>query len=146
MFNGNDTIPLTLHHCLTIDCTFGNLSAPYLQDVIKIDVGMKLRSQVLATSIVYGLTDRVDIGIVIPYIRNDMNVFTHATIIPGPGSSPLTHQFDPTIETPDQMATGHAIGIGDIILRGKLRRSFPVDIGFLTDVTLPSGQKASSRE
>ena len=143
MFNGNDTIPLTLHHCLTIACTGGNLTSPYLKDVIKVDVRMKLRSQVLATSIIYGLANRVDVGIVIPYVRNDMNVFTHATIIVGPGSSSFTHQFDSTIQTPDQMATGHALGIGDIILRGKyqLRKSLPVDLGFLTDVTLPSGQK-----
>ena len=47
VFNGNDTIPLTLHHCLTVDCTFGNPNQPYLNDVIKIDVRMKLRSQAL---------------------------------------------------------------------------------------------------
>ena len=141
-FNGNDTIPLTLRHCLTDACT-GGKDAPYLHDVIKVNVRMKLRSQVLATSIIYGLTDRIDVGMVIPYIRNDMNVFTHASVVPAPGSNPLTHQFDPTIQTSDQLAIGHAIGIGDIILRGKVQvhRKLPFDIGFLTDVTLPSGQK-----
>lgn len=141
-FNGNEAISLTLRHCLTDNCT-GGRDFPYLHDVIRVDVRMKLRSQVLATSLIYGLTDRVDVGVVIPYIRNDLNVFTHASVIVSPGSFATTHQFDLAIQTPDQMASGHAIGIGDVILRGKFQvhRKLPFDFGFLTDVTLPSGQK-----
>jgi hypothetical protein len=141
--NGRDTVGLTLRHCLTVDCTFGNPAAAFLNDVIHVDVHLKLKSQVLATSVVYGLTDRFDVGVVVPYIRNDLNVFTHAYVIVAPGSNPAIHQFDPTVETADQMASGHAIGIGDIIARGKVQLGLrvPFQTAFLADVTIPSGDK-----
>ena len=58
-------------------------------------------------------------GVVVPYIRNDLNVFTHAVVIPDPGTAPGVHTFDPSVETPDQLTIGHAVGIGDIVARGK---------------------------
>lgn len=142
-FNGSSTIPLTLRHCLTPACTFGNTDAAFLRDVIRVDMHLKLKSQVLATSVVYGWSDRVDVGIVLPYIRNDLNVFTHGSIVRDPASNPAIHEFDPTVETPDQLATGHALGIGDLILRGKMRlgSKLPLDLAVLADVTLPTGDE-----
>ena len=143
-FNGASDISLTLHHCTTADCTFGNPNQAYLRDVIAVGVHMKLKSQVVATSIVYGVTDRIDAGVVLPYIRNDLNVFAHAVIVPDPATPPGVHQFDPTIQTPDQFGTAHAIGIGDIVLRGKIHlplKKLPFETAALTDITLPSGDK-----
>lgn len=143
-FNGSDSIGLTLHHCLTLACTGGAVDAPFLRDVIKVDVHLKLKSEVVATSVVYGLTDRVDVGVVLPYIRNDLNVFTHASIVRDPASNPVIHQFDPNVETPDQFGTVHAIGIGDVITRAKIQlasKRLPFQAAVLADVTLPSGDK-----
>ena len=143
-FNGADNLDLTLRHCLTEACTFGLTGAPFLRDVIRVNVRMKLKSQVLTTAATYGLTDRLDIGLVIPYIRNDLNVSTRGAVIVAEGSNPVIHTFDPTIETPDQMVFGHAIGIGDVIARAKIQiplRGIPIQTAFLTDVTLPSGDK-----
>lgn len=141
-FNGADSIPLVLHHCLTFDCTFGK-DAPYLHDVIDVDVRLKLKSQALSTSFVYGVSDRLDLGLVIPFIRNDLDVFTQARVIVSPGSDPATHVFDPAVETPDQLGTAHAIGIGDVIARGKLQipLKMPFQTALLTDVTVPTGDK-----
>ncbi len=132
-----------LHHCLDQVCTFGNLTAPYLKDVIDVDVRLKLKSEAIATSFVYGMTDRLDVGIVVPYIRNDLTVFTHAVVIVAPGSDPAIHHFDPSIETPDQLAMGHAVGIGDIIGRAKLQLALkaPFQTALLTDMTFPTGDK-----
>lgn len=143
-FNGAESLDLTLRHCLTEQCTFGNTGAPFLQDVIRVNVRMKLKSQVLTAAATYGLTDRFDIGLVVPYIRNDLNVFVRGSIIVAEGSNPVIHTFDPFIETPDQMASGHAIGIGDVIARAKIQiplRGIPIQTAFLTDLTLPSGDK-----
>jgi hypothetical protein len=142
-FNGNDSINLTFHHCRLPECTFGDPNAPFLNDTINVGVRLKLKSAVIATTVIYGLSDRIDVGLVVPYVRNDLNVFTHATITVSPGSNPLLHQFDPTVETPDQLVTGHAIGIGDVIARAKIQLPLhiPIQTAFLADVILPSGDK-----
>lgn len=142
-FNGNDSIPLVLTHCETAGCTGGNPNNAFLKDVINVSVHLKLKTQVIATSLTYGLADRFDVALVVPYIRNDLTVFTHAAVIVAPGSSPDIHQFDPRIETPDQLATGHAVGIGDMIGRAKfqLPLKLPIQIALLTDLTFPTGDK-----
>lgn len=143
--NGQDSLQLVLHHCLTPDCTFGNPNLPFLKDTINVDVHFRLKSQALALSAVYGLNNRLDVGLVLPYIRNDMQVFTHAFIVYAPGSGPQNHHFDPAVQTPDQLATGTAIGIGDVVARAKLRLSpkAALDSALLVDLTLPSGDKAN---
>ena len=141
--NGKDSIELVLHHCLTPDCTT-NLASPFLNDTIHVQVKTRLKSQALVLSAVYGLTDRVDVGLVIPYLRNDLSVLTDARIVYSTNASPQVHQFDPNVETPGQYGTGTAIGIGDVVLRGKTRlvpKSTTWDAAVLADVTLPTGDK-----
>lgn len=143
-FNGQDSLDLTLRHCLTQECTYGLEDAPFLHDTIRVNVRMKLKSQVLTTSATYGLTDRLDLGIVVPYIRNDLNISTNAAVVLGEGSNPAFHIFDPSIETPGQMSVGHAIGIGDIIARGKVQvpmSGLPIKGAVLADITIPTGDK-----
>lgn len=142
--NGSDSIELVLHHCLLPECTFGNPNAGFLGDTIHVNVRLKLRSQALTMSAVYGVSDRLDVGVVLPYIRNDLTVLTDARIVLGPASAPGVHVFDPSVETPGQFGTGHAIGIGDIVTRAKMRispRSSAFDAAVLADVTLPTGDK-----
>jgi len=142
--NGANSIDLVLHHCLLPECVT-NIASPYLQDTIHIDVRLRLKSQALTMSAVYGLTDQMDVGIVIPYIRNDLQVMTQARIVPGPNSVPPDpHQFDLNVETPGQLGTGTAVGIGDIVARAKIRllpKSKPFDTAILADVSLPTGDK-----
>src|SRR5438128_4087467 len=85
--SGQDSVELVLHHCLTPDCTSGApLTAPFLQDTIHIQLHFRLKSQAVALSAVYGLSNSIDVGIVVPYVRNDLQVFTHAFILNAPGS------------------------------------------------------------
>ena len=142
--NGSDTTQLVLHHCLLPECIFNQpLTAPFLHDTVNINVHFRLKSQALALAAVYGLSNRLDVGVVVPYVRNDLQVFTHAFVVYAPGSSPATHFFDPTVETPDQFGTGTAVGIGDIVARAKYRlmpkASF--ESAVLADLTLPTGDK-----
>ena len=142
--NGSDVTQLVLHHCLTPDCVGSNpLTSPYLHDTVDINVHFRLKSQAIALAAVYGLTNRLDVGVVLPYVRNDFQVFTHAFIVLAPGSVPTTHFFDPNVETPDQYGTGNAVGIGDVVARAKYRlmpkASF--ESAVLADLTLPTGDK-----
>ncbi len=142
--NGADSIELVLHHCLLPECVT-NIASPYLQDTIHVNVKFRLKSQALTMSAVYGVTDRMDVGIVVPYLRNDLQVMTNAVIVPGPNSVPPDpHQFDLNVETPGQYGTGTAVGIGDIVARAKMRvlpKSSAFDTAVLADVSLPTGDK-----
>lgn len=141
--NGRDTINVVLRHCLTENCV-SNVASPYLADTIHVATRFRMKSQALALSAVYGLTDNLDVGLVLPYIRNDLEITTDARIVPGPLSTPPgPHDFDLNIETPGQYATGTAIGIGDLVARAKMRilprSSF--DAAVLADVSLPTGDR-----
>ncbi|MDQ6802192.1 MAG: hypothetical protein M3041_15315 [Acidobacteriota bacterium] len=142
--NGSDSTQLVLKHCLLPECV-GNspLSAPYLHDTVNIDVHFRLKSQAIALAAVYGVTNQLDVGVVVPYVRNDLQVFTHGLVVVAPGSVPTTHYFDPNVETPDQFGTAAAVGIGDIVARAKYRlmpkASF--ESAVLSDLTLPTGDK-----
>lgn len=143
--NGNDNTELVLHHCLLPECV-SNIASPYLQDTIHVLVHFRLKSQALALSAIYGVSDRFDIGVVVPYIRNDLQVFSHAQLVPGPKSTPPDpHAFDPTIETPDQAGTGTAVGVGDLVARAKFRLMprAGFDSALLADLSLPTGDKAN---
>lgn len=142
--NGSDTTQLVLRHCLLPECV-GNspLSAPYLHDTVNINVHLRLKSQAIALAAVYGISNQLDVGVVVPYVRNDLQVFTHGFVVQAPGSLPTIHYFDPNVETPDQYGTAEAVGIGDIIARAKYRlmpkASF--ESAVLADLTLPTGDK-----
>ncbi|HKB80140.1 MAG TPA: hypothetical protein VKH35_10520 [Thermoanaerobaculia bacterium] len=139
---GNDTAELVLPHCLTVACTGGHSDAAYLNDTIHVQLHFRLKSQALTFAAVYGVSNNFDLGLVVPYERNDLQVFTHAFVVVSPGSSPAIHHFDPTVETPDQSGTGTAVGIGDITARGKYRLPLHgVDSAAMVDLTLPTGDK-----
>lgn len=144
--NSSDTTELILRHCLLPECVGNNpLSAPYLHDTVHIQVRFRLKSQAIALAAVYGMTNQLDVGVVVPYVRNDLQVFTHGFIAVAPGSLPTTHYFDPTVETSDQYGTAEAVGIGDVVARAKYRlmpkASF--ESAVLADLTLPTGEKAN---
>jgi hypothetical protein len=142
--NGSDITQLVLHHCLLPECT-GNapLSSPFLHDTVNINVHFRLKSQAVALAAVYGVSNQLDVGVVVPYVRNDLQVFTHGFIVYAPGSLPTIHYFDPNVQTPDQFGTGSAVGIGDVVARAKYRlmpkASF--ESAVLADLTLPTGDK-----
>ena len=142
--SGQDSVELVLHHCLLPECIpGGNVNAPFLKDTVHIQLHFRLKSEALALSAVYGFNNALDIGLVIPYVRNDLQVFTHAFIIVAPGSDPLIHHFDPSVQTPDQLGTGTAVGIGDMVARAKLRLPAfgGLDSAAMADLTLPTGDK-----
>lgn len=142
--NGSETTELVLHHCLLPECIGSSpLSAPFLHDTVNIDVHFRLKSQAIALAAVYGVTNQLDVGVVVPYVRNDLQVFTHGFIVRAPGSGTQIHFFDPNVETPDQYGTAEAVGIGDVVARAKYRlmpkASF--ESAVLADLTLPTGDK-----
>ncbi|HUO84961.1 MAG TPA: transporter [Thermoanaerobaculia bacterium] len=142
LVDGREQIELTLEHCKTFDCVGDQPDHPVFQDVIKVDMTLRLKSQAVWTSVIYGLTDRIDVGLLVPYLRNDLTVMTDARIERHPDSSPNVHKFDPLRETPGQFGTAHAIGLGDMVVRAKYRfADLPFDLAVLGDAVLPTGDR-----
>lgn len=56
---GRETVDLTLRHCLFERCV-SNIASPFLKDTIDVQMRLRLKSQALAISAVYGMTDRLD--------------------------------------------------------------------------------------
>jgi len=100
-----------------------------------------------ATFISYGVTNGLDISIVLPYITTDMVVTSDATIQRIGTTDPLTHFFralDDSVGTRRIFtAFGHASGPGDVTIRLKqtLRKSQASGLAIGTDLRLPTGDE-----
>ena len=90
-------------------------------DTVRIDIDLKLRVQIFAFAATYGITDRLDIGILVPITSVDMDVKSHARVMVSPENTlfPNVHTFVGGPESPDDAAHGFAFGLGDIVLRAK---------------------------
>lgn len=142
--NGNDTVNFALEHCLRESCLLGNdPDLPIYKDFIDVELRMRLRTEALVASFVYGATDSIDVGLIVPYLQNDLTIEANAEIIKQPGSIEGVHNFDISVETPRQFGQMSKGGIGDVIARAKFRlaENAPLDAAALVDVKFPSGEE-----
>jgi hypothetical protein len=115
-----------------------------------ITVRTSLEVNVLATIAfaTYGVTDRIDVSVAVPYVSNSIDGHSFGQIVPfGPNPA---HYFAGTAAAPILSATtdvnGSASGIGDVALRAKVNLSpggSKARTGFalLGDVRLPTGNE-----
>lgn len=90
---------------------------PDVDDWIDIDLNLDIKVQAVAFSGTYGVTDRIDLTAVIPYVNVDMDVDAIATYFDADGKAGDEYQFEP--ESRYDSASGSKSGLGDIILAGK---------------------------
>ncbi len=90
-------------------------------ETILIDVDLDIAVQILALAATYGLTDRLDVGILVPFVHVDMEVKSTARVIESPENTlfPNVHTFEGGPESAEDEASDDATGLGDIILRAK---------------------------
>ncbi|MDQ2669760.1 MAG: hypothetical protein M3Y31_03935 [Gemmatimonadota bacterium] len=113
-----------------------------------IDLRLRLDIDLTVTSFLmsYGLTDRIDVGVVVPLVNTSLRGQSDAQIIPF-GGGPAPHFFDGTVDDPvltaSRFVDGSATGLGDVATRVKinLRESLPVAIGILAEARLPTGDE-----
>jgi hypothetical protein len=113
-------------------------------DTIRIHMDLDIRVWVLALAATYGLTDRLDIGILVPIAHVNMDVKARAEIITSPANTfPGVHTFVGGPESPIDQASGDATGLGDIVLRAKyyMLQSPLVDLAGAMLVKLPTGDE-----
>lgn len=133
----------------------------FQSDLLVVDADFEIEEDVVAFSAIYGITDKLDVGIYVPFLSLDYDIDSHADIWgwdgstldvngnpvliknPTPAQNPY-HFFDSaTGDSQDSKVWGDAEGIGDIIFRVKyhwLSARF-ADVGVLLDVQLPTGDE-----
>jgi hypothetical protein len=114
-------------------------------DIIESALTIDLKNDTTVLYANYGVTDRFDIGVALPYVRLDMTARIDATIerlathgdpfevhvFPG-GEGDLTESF---------VESGTAEGIGDMVVRGKYNvyKGASANVALATDLRLPTG-------
>ena len=128
------------------DCSL--LGVPTLEnETIDLRLALDIRLAVTSFLLTYGLTDRIDVGVVIPIVATSLDGTSDAQINPF-GPPPAVHFFggtpDDPILTASRFVEGSATGLGDVAGRIKvnLQRAEPLSVALLADVRVPTGSDA----
>lgn len=91
-------------------------------DTVQVLIDLELKQEIFALYLDYGLSDRWDVGVVIPVIHVEAEANALAMVVDGTTGTPSPHSFDPTTgDSPRSRNRETATGIGDIIIRTKYR-------------------------
>lgn len=122
---------------------FPDVREQFEDDVVQIDMNIDIRVQIFALAGTYGLTDKLDLGFLVPLARVDMDVESNARVVQASENTlfPNIHTFNNGPESPQDRASGSATGLGDILLRAKyhLPENRYFDMGFATLLQLSTG-------
>jgi hypothetical protein len=94
-------------------------------DVIMTSTFLRIRTDITAFTVSYGVTDRLDVGAAIPVVRVELQARTDAVInkLATGGSSATSgiHRFPSGEDSETFEQSGSASGVGDVVMRGKYR-------------------------
>lgn len=113
-------------------------------DIMQVRPWIRLTLKTASAAATYGLTDRIDVGVVLPVVAASLNATSTASIVSPVGPISGNHLFG-TDAAPTNTATsavqGSFTGVGDIAIRAKanLKRTGRVGVALLGDVRLPTG-------
>jgi hypothetical protein len=103
----------------------GTLLNPFFEgDLIEAALSLNVSTDVVSVFGNYGLTNRWDIGVAVPFVHVNMDASVQATIQRlATAATPLLHTFVAGQNVPQQTfaSSGSASGLGDIELRSKFR-------------------------
>lgn len=122
------------------------------KDLIRLDMDIHIESRYLALSAQYGVSNRWDIGLSIPVIRNKIKVKSIASIVNDPSIQYFhgheLHVFDETNQDSrvDQ-ARGSSTGIGDLALISKYTffKTETLNMAVQTRLRMPTGDPKNLR-
>lgn len=113
-------------------------------DLVRVTLDIDLEYDVYTFFANYGLTDRWDVGIVVPVISVDAHARAHAEVVPVSGATGI-HSFFGQDELQNSSTGGSKTGFGDVVLRTKynfLRDAGAApDLALLAQVTAPTGEE-----
>ncbi|MDB4882439.1 MAG: hypothetical protein JWL95_1205 [Gemmatimonadetes bacterium] len=115
-------------------------------DAMEFHLSMDLDVSVTSLYVTYGVTDRLDVGIVMPIVQADFRGESNAQIMPFGGTT-TAHYFAGTTTNPvltaNRQSLGSAAGLGDVAVRAKLnlRETPDASIAVLVDGRFPTGSQ-----
>jgi len=116
---------------------------------LSVTTRMAFEARVANLFMTAGVTDRLDVGILIPIVQATISGFSDAEIIIGEGEDPAAgFSFggpteDPQLRERSVVPQERATGLGDISIRGKYRFTESEDavgLAVLADIRLPTGR------
>lgn len=110
-------------------------------DIIQADLSLRLSSATTTFFANYGLGDRFDVAVVVPFVRVNMDATVNASILRLATQNLPVHSFPGGATTKAFAASGSATGVGDVLLRGKYRFVDTIGGGLAAniDLRLPTG-------
>ncbi len=118
-------------------------------DVIETALDLRLNTDTVAFFGVYGVTDRLDVGAVVPIVSVKMDASIDATVLRlatgSTGPTSAIHTFPNGEEQETNAKSGSAQGIGDVLIRAKYRFLDRPGGGLAAgvDLRLPTGDDAN---
>ncbi len=141
--NGAVRVYLTHQDCCGTPNSPGTPPNPFFEgDIIENRLSLDLTSSTFSAFLNYGVTDRLDVGLVVPFVTIDMTASVQATVLRlATSDNPAIHQFEGGASQQTLSENSRAQGLGDILLRGKFRFLDTAGGGLATgvDVRLPTG-------
>jgi hypothetical protein len=123
------------------------LDPPFEGDLIQAALTVAATTDTGAFSFNYGVTNRWDLGVVVPLVHVDLAADVQATILRlTTASDPLTHSFEagnPNATQKTLHQRGTANGLGDVVVRTKYRLfgSGNGGLAAAADLRLPTGDR-----
>lgn len=119
------------------------------KDVVRLSIDAHYREEALIFSGAFGVTDKLDVGLVLPYVKTSLRVASIAEIVEHESSVNVDfhlHQFGELSDDPVSALSGSHSGIGDVFLRGRYRiwdqgEGFPITLALGLDLRLPTGNE-----
>jgi hypothetical protein len=122
----------------------GDSTPPFEGDLIEARLNFNLKTDTTVAFANFGVSNNVDIGVAVPFVRNDLRVGGRFTILRlATAATPIVHSWDGAGATVKDvpLTGGSASGIGDILVRGKVAfvpGVLAAEVGF----RLPTGDEA----
>ncbi len=126
----------------------GSLLTPAFEgDLIEATLQLNLSTDTTVVFADYGVTDRLDIGVSVPFVRArmDANILAHINRL-STATEPATHEFEGS--DPDNRIFalgGQSAGLGDMVVRAKYRLRNPSGVAVAVDVRVPTGDETNLR-
>jgi hypothetical protein len=123
------------------------LTPPFEGDLIEASLALEIMSDTSLVFASYGVSDRLDIGLAVPFVRVTLNASVLARIERlATAQEPLVHSFDGP--NPDQRLfrlSGLAAGLGDVVVRAKyaLTSGGPLGLAAAVETRVPTGDEAN---
>jgi len=118
---------------------------PFEGDILRMVLGLDLKSTTAAFFASYGLTDSLDVGVAVPFVKVEAEARILGTLQRISGANPLIHTFaaNQDVSQVEFTSSGSASGLGDVVFRAKYNflRQPGGGLALGADLRLPTGDK-----